>query len=651
MITIQGPPDTDEHRQAQRLRDLIVSAWPGIVEAQWDTVQIVTSVKCYGQKVVDIDMVVFVHCAEWGDYPVQAINPEHRPLYAQSLCLVIELKGHQPDRIYFEGTDLYVRYRDKSHAASQQSFDQQVSLRNYLSANGITPPYVVNLIWLYNTPEHLIPTNISNIFGADATWDTVLQRVQQNSQPWRDNRQHAWLLRAAGKHYNDQSILQAGDLLTRKLEPSPLDRAKMETITRRVLAEQQYADKMGEQLLIFRGRGGTGKTVRLLQLANQLYQERGDRVLILSYNIALVSDLRRLLHIMDITEGVAERSIVVRTVHSFMGYLLSVLGTIDETIDFYEHYDTFKANALDMIDSASRHELQAFLDDRPDILDWDYVLIDEAQDWPTDERDILYHLYGHTRFVLADGVDQFVRGDQKTNWRERVPRRESQIVTLQKSLRLKSGLATFAQAVAQQLGLKEWQVDPNTDVYGGHIIIIQGDYDHALHTELLTRHQATGNQPIDMLFCIPPTLMVHPAQHGAGLSTIGEHLTSWGYQVWDGTARDVRHAYPLTLDAFRIVQYDSCRGLEGWTVVNLALDALYDHKQQHYEPFDPREMFFDPHVEAHRYAARWLMIPLTRAIDTLVIQVNAADHPVTEALRAATAACQDMMTVEWRTDA
>jgi hypothetical protein len=62
-------------------------------------------------------------------------------------------------------------------------------------------------------------------------------------------------------------------------------------------------------------------------------------------------------------------------------------------------------------------------------------------------------------------------------------------------------------------------------------------------------------------------------------------------------------------------------------------------------------MFFDLHVEAHRYAARWLMIPLTRAIDTLVIQVNAADHPVTEALRAATAACQDMMTVEWRTDA
>jgi hypothetical protein len=31
MITIQGPPDTDEHRQAQRLRDLIVSAWPGII--------------------------------------------------------------------------------------------------------------------------------------------------------------------------------------------------------------------------------------------------------------------------------------------------------------------------------------------------------------------------------------------------------------------------------------------------------------------------------------------------------------------------------------------------------------------------------------------------------------------------------------------
>lgn len=286
MITIHGPPDTEEYRQAQRLRDMIVAAWPGIVDAQWDTVKLIARVKCYGRKVVDLDLVVFVHCEEWQDYPLKPINPEHRPLYLHSLCLVIELKGHQPDQVRFEGADAYVRYKDKMHGVSSQSFEQQVALHTYLKSNAIQPPYVINLIWLYNMPEEHFPSAIHSILGSDATWDTFLRCAQQNwkGKSWKDYRHNVWMLKAAGKQPNDQYVLKAGDLLTRRLEPSPIDRKKLETITKRVLTEQQYADKMGEQLLIFRGRGGTGKTVRLLQLANQLYEERGKRVLILSYN-------------------------------------------------------------------------------------------------------------------------------------------------------------------------------------------------------------------------------------------------------------------------------------------------------------------------------------------------------------------------------
>jgi hypothetical protein len=246
-------------------------------------------------------------------------------------------------------------------------------------------------------------------------------------------------------------------------------------------------------------------------------------------------------------------------------------------------------------------------------------------------------------------MDQFVRTTQKTNWREKVPSRESQVVTLKKSLRLKAGLATFAQTVAQQLGLSEWEVEPNTDVYGGRVVIIEGDYDRALHTDLLEGHRQQGNSPIDMLFCIPPGLMGEHANHEEGLSEVGDMLTTWGYTVWDGTAQATRQTYPVSLDEFRVVQYDSCRGLEGWTVVNLAFDALYDYKQHSYEPPEQHDLFFNEHAEAHRYAARWLMIPLTRAIDTLVIQVTAPDHPVTEALRAAAAACGDTVNLEWRT--
>jgi hypothetical protein len=49
-----------------------------------------------------------------------------------------------------------------------------------------------------------------------------------------------------------------------------------------------------------------------------------------------------------------------------------------------------------------------------------------------------------------------------------------------------------------------------------------------------------------------------------------------GGKVWDGTARDVREVYPTDREELRFVQYDSCRGLEGWSVVNYDLDQLWD---------------------------------------------------------------------------
>jgi hypothetical protein len=50
--------------------------------------------------------------------------------------------------------------------------------------------------------------------------------------------------------------------------------------------------------------------------------------------------------------------------------------------------------------------------------------------------------------------------------------------------------------------------------------------------------------------------------------------------------------------------------------------------------------------QAALFAARWLMIPLTRAIDTLVVQVGGRDSPLKAVLREVADVCQDF--VEWR---
>ena len=56
-------------------------------------------------------------------------------------------------------------------------------------------------------------------------------------------------------------------------------------------------------------------------------------------------------------------------------------------------------------------------------------------------------------------------------------------------------------------------------------------------------------------------------------------LTNWGYSVWDGVDPDTRHSFPKNIEQLRVVQYESCRGLEGWTVVNLSFDEFYNVKR------------------------------------------------------------------------
>ena len=75
---------------------------------------------------------------------------------------------------------------------------------------------------------------------------------------------------------------------------------------------------------------------------------------------------------------------------------------------------------------------------------------------------------------------------------------------------------------------------------------------------------------------------------------------------------------------FAIVQYDSCRGLEGWAVLNLSIDDFFDYKVASWEGLPHREGAAEAEntLLARRFATRWLMIPCSRAIDTLVLNVR-----------------------------
>ncbi|MFG5379904.1 hypothetical protein [Yoonia sp. R2-816] len=142
-----------------------------------------------------------------------------------------------------------------------------------------------------------------------------------------------------------------------------------------------------------------------------------------------------------------------------------------------------------------------------------------------------------------------------------------------------------------------------------------------------------GNYAVDFLACVPPSLVLHDEDESYSIP--GRTITQNGGTVWDASSSDVREHYPTDRDALRIVQYDSCRGLEGWCVINYAFDDLFDYKYQQWlsSPQDLGGLFDTREELAAAFAAQWSMIPLTRAMDTLVINISGRQSTVKDALR------------------
>jgi hypothetical protein len=646
MLRLIGAEGTREYAAASALHDMIAETWPEIVSTAEDDVWLVAGAKCHGQRVRDVDILLIARFAPGRSYSCfypftswdgRRHTPDH--VEVRSLAAVIEVKDHSSEDVHFVGTRVEVRYAEGWKDASEQNEAQVYSVKRYLEYHGLRAPHITPLLWLRNVAATDLPRRPHTLLGTPLTWETLLNVIAQLTPPRRS--EGGWLLATEDPTRPALELTRAAELFTKMVEPTRLDRLRMERIARRPAEVDRLRALVGTKLVILRGRGGTGKTMRLLQLASRLSEEEGARVLILTYNRALVADIRRLLTIVGVPDDVDGGTIRIQTVHSFFAAALRA-------------FERLKDEALSFLDGGAitAEDVEAARSAAAEGLAWDYVFVDEGQDWPRNERDLLLRLYHPARVAVADGVDQLVRGATPTDWRGGVGREQAEMVPLQRSLRMKAGLARFVTAVAHHLGLLGSGWEPNEETPGGRVLIVDGPYlaDRALHDRLRRANAEDGNEPVDMLFCVPPPLVTQAASGGEARSLPAIVFEQWGLRTWDGASERVRDGYPTDVDQHRIVQYESCRGLEGWTVVNFALDRFYQHKLAHADAAS--EVEEQPTVRlrsdvtvARRFAARWVLIPLTRAMDTLVIQLDWPDSPLRAALEAATAECGEY--VQW----
>lgn len=354
-----------------------------------------------------------------------------------------------------------------------------------------------------------------------------------------------------------------------------------------------------------------------------------------TYNKALVADMRRTMALLGVPRSVEKGGICIETVHTFIGRLMHELGIIQNYDGFLELYEEHKELLLDYIrsEAVSQSDIDDLIIRNPDDFLWDVVFVDEGQDWPSNEIEILRAVYQPENIVIADGVDQFVRSSV-ADWSSGLSREQLRPRPLTRCLRMKANLTHFVNDFAKALDLHDWDLEPNLDANGGRVLIVEGDLASQpnIYEQVCADAAALGNYPVDLLACVPPSMVRRIGNESFSLP--GQAIREHGGKVWDASAVDVREHFPTDRDALRIVQYDSCRGLEGWTVINYAFDEFREYKYQQWLslPQDLSGLFDTAEELASAFAARWVMIPLTRAMDTLVINISAQPSLIREAL-------------------
>lgn len=613
------------------------------------TIYIMTSIRIFGQKRNDIDMLVMGFI---DNLTLKNVNTKNydivKELDIRSFICNIELKSHSASSVKREGTDYIVSYSGVPHNASQQCNEAKFSLFNHLNDQLYIKPFICDVLWFNGLSKtdlsYMRGSVIDNALHRGFKFRDLVNVILQQANVMKFDSNRFCLDSFSDGEGEYKSIVE---LFTEERKPQGLTKQKFELLSQKNTDVEKLLTDAGNKLTIVTGRAGTGKTVQLLQLAFLLANEDyANRCLILTYNNALVSDIKRLIDYTPMPSKVDGRTVSIKTIHSFFTTLMNEVGISTKKLNpTNKTYDADYNEALKLLydfieKECKKEDIDALKEMAESTVDWDYVLIDEAQDFTDLEKKILFKVYGANRLVVADGVDQFMRVGNRQIWERGV---EKSLVRKPKTMELerrqKANLVSFVNAFARLANL-DWKVKPNDELPGGEIKIYS-HYTDAIHKNLCKSCKDNECENYDILILEPPC-MIEKDANGAyfKLSNIYKRV---GIKLYDGTNYNNRTTYP-TKDECRLYQYHSCRGLEGWCVVCDGLDLMYQYLIDNWTPTG-NELGFDQEKMKERYAMLWMMMPLTRPIDTLVVTLKDPDSKIGKMLKQLAEMHKDY--VEW----
>ena len=627
MIEFFGNLESSEGRAARVISDLFIKNWPDINEDSLSIIKIYAGAKLFGYQVQDIDVIIICNFENPKNFaPTRPLitNPndeaERKEIIVESIVICIEVKDHDSRFIKFEGDSVFVNYKVKNsegwHSASDQNLAQAHSLKQYLFDEYKSSPFVSNLIYLSNLEEADIPKRPNNIITPTISPRDFLTVIAETSKPYRRKNNKTYL----SSSNEEKSKIFINSSIFKRYYPSTLDRKKLDAISKKEGFDSKWPIEVGKRLLTLRGRAGTGKTIALLQLAHFLFEKKNSRILLLTYNLTLLGEIRRLVALLGLTGNIDDGGVKVESCMAYFYKILKSFALIPDNDDFLSEYPKLISELNGSFENNifNSNDVLQVLNKSPEVFLFDYIFIDESQDWFPDEIKIIKHIYGSENLVIADGMDQLVRGSRSL-WSEGLKEQQKIVFSLDSALRMKSNLVLFVNNFSKFLGVSDWSIKLNDHIKGGKVEIIVCPLSSALFkvNAFIKEAITQKNQPVDLLMLLTPELSLQLSNESS-LKLAEEQI---GCKIWPGFQYETRKELPDNINAIRAIKYQSARGLEGWTTFCLNFDQYYinliNHLNSEYNSLESKVLSRDEWVASE--ANRWLLMIFTRSIDTIVI--------------------------------
>jgi hypothetical protein len=294
------------------------------------------------------------------------------------------------------------------------------------------------------------------------------------------------------------------------------------------------------------------------------------------------------------------------------------------------------------------------------------IFIDEAQDCHIREKEILISIFGSDNVVISSGgKEQLIRHIELCNWEVSNQKKINvkKYKTSNKSFRIKKSVLDFCNFVANKYQI-ELKLEPlETEDEGELILDFRNNVAFTdmqqIFSNLSLKGEISGCTAYESLLVLIDTHSKVDA--GTGSSTVSStgkineydniedshkiKKGDWKYKAhlekenqlmfWDGTndnKSQMQVPYPTET---RLIYYDSCRGLEAWTVACFNIDKFFNQKREDpdAEKFlinDEKELgiqslFVTNDSRKDMFAGTWALMAITRAIDTLYLKFDNPD--------------------------